>query len=108
MSDSNYVSCVGHWNMMDITDESGWAFEVLPKEDVVLAGFGTATRAESEIDLLPPSERELTEFSWSDLGFVTLIQEQFDVLHDNQELNTGKVASGMHDEEEEEEEGGDE
>ena len=103
MSDSNYLTRVGYWDMLDVTDESGWAFEILPKEDVVLAGFGAATRAETELDLLPPSERELRELIWPDLGYVTLVQESEEAVKESQDLNAG----GMHkvgDEEEEEEE----
>jgi hypothetical protein len=71
MSDSRFIDAVGFFGLLDITDEGGWAFEVLPQEEVVV--FGAGARAESEADLKPPEERERAEFQWADMGLLDAI-----------------------------------
>ena len=66
MSDSRFLDAVGFSDMYDVTDEGGWNHEVLPVEDI---GFAVSARVETELDLLPPAERELRELAWLDLGF---------------------------------------
>jgi hypothetical protein len=66
MSDSRFLDAVGFSDLYDVTDEGGWQHEVLPVEDI---GFAMGARVETELDLLPPAERELRELAWLDLGF---------------------------------------
>ena len=65
-SDSRFLDAVGFAEVYDVTDEGGWLFEALPTEDI---GFAVSARVETELDLLPPAERELRELAWLDLGF---------------------------------------
>ena len=65
-SDSRFLDAVGFAEVYDVTDEGGWLFEALPTEDI---GFAVSARVETELDLLPPAERELRELAWLDFGF---------------------------------------
>jgi hypothetical protein len=70
-SDSRFIDAVGFFGLLDITDEGGWAFETLPQEEVLV--FGAGARAETEVDLASPEERERAEFSWAGDGAMGLL-----------------------------------
>ena len=103
-SDSSYSHRVGFHNNLDITDEGGWAFETLPKEEILLAGYHTALRAETALDLLPPEDRELRELMWNDLGLVTMYQQLEEAGREAGGANANKAQPEPEEEEEEEEE----
>jgi hypothetical protein len=100
-SDSRYIDAVGYIGMLDITDEGGWAFEALPQEDVVLA-FGSGARAETEVDLSSPEERERAEFTWTDAGALDAIAAEEVAAASRAGAATAAAADDEKEEEEEE------
>ena len=97
MSDSRFLDAVGFGDILDVVDEGGWSHEALPTEDV---GFALNARVETELDLLPPAERELRELAWRDLGF-----EGFRELEDAGAAAAARPKNCAQAEEDEEEQG---
>jgi hypothetical protein len=107
MSDSRFLDAVGFSEMYDVTDEGGWAYEVLPTEDIGFAGI--AARVETELDLLPPLERELCELAWGDMGFQQFLEaEDLSVAAARPQSNRSEEEAARRREEEAAEEEGEE